>query len=127
MSESDHSTESEEEHTDHDDEHEEHTDHEEAHDDRDDESEQRTVIRSGRNFEEEYRIDASEAGEFLINLGEQLRDDDELTIVGDEWELPFAFGEPVEMEIDYDGMGEPELEIELEIPGRTDEEAPDVE
>jgi amphi-Trp domain-containing protein len=87
----------------------------------------RTVIRSGREFETEYRLDASEAGEFLISLGERLRDSDELTVVGDEWELPFAFGEPVELEVDFDGVGEPELEFELELPGRTDETAPDVE
>ena len=91
------------------------------------EEDERTTIRAGRDFEREYRLDASEAGEFLIKLGEQLRDDDELTIVADEWELPFAFGEPVELEIDFEGVGEPELEIELEIPGRTDERAPDVE
>ncbi|MCU4743054.1 amphi-Trp domain-containing protein [Halobacteria archaeon AArc-m2/3/4] len=86
----------------------------------------RTTIRPGRNFEQEYRLDASEAGEFLIQLGEQLRDGDELTITGEEWELPFAFGEPIELELDFDGVGEPELEIELELPGRTDDEAPDV-
>lgn len=86
----------------------------------------RTTIRTGRDFEREYRLDASEAGEFLIAIGEQLRDGDELTIVDDEWELPFAFGEPVSLDIDFDGVGEPELEIELELPGRTDEHAPDV-
>ena len=88
---------------------------------------ERTLIRPGREFEREYRLDASEAGAFLIDLGEQLRDGDELTIVDDEWELPFAFGEPVELEVDYDGVGEPELEIEIELPGRTDERAPSVE
>ena len=119
MAESEHDSEMDGEHTDHDES--EHADHDES------EHEERTIIQSGRNFEEEYRLDASEAGEFLIDLGEQLRDGDELTIVADEWELPFAFGEPVELEIDYDGMGEPELEIELELPGRTDEEAPAVE
>jgi amphi-Trp domain-containing protein len=87
---------------------------------------ERTLIRAGREFEQEYRLDASEAGEFLISVGEQLRDGDELTILTDEWELPFAFGEPVELEIDFDGVGEPELEIELELPGRTDEDAPEV-
>lgn len=85
-----------------------------------------TTISSGRNFEQEYRLDAAEVGTFLIELGEQLRDGDELTLSDDEWELPFAFGEPIELEIDYDGVGEPELEIELELPGRTDERAPDV-
>ncbi|VTT85126.1 hypothetical protein DM2_8 [Halorubrum sp. DM2] len=87
---------------------------------------EQSTIRSGRNFEEEYRLDASEAGEFLIALGEQLRDDDKLTIVGDEWELPFAFGEPVELEVEYEGVDEPELEIELELPGRTDESGPEI-
>jgi amphi-Trp domain-containing protein len=91
-----------------------------------DEGAEKTLIRSGRDYEETFRLDASEAGEFLIALGEQLRDGDELTIETDEWELPFAFGEPVELEIDYEGVGDPELEIELELPGRTDESAPDV-
>lgn len=92
-----------------------------------DEEDERTVIRAGRDFEQTYRLDADEAGKFLIELGEQLRDRDELSIVADEWELPFAFGEPVELEIDYDGVGDSELEIEVELPGRTDEAAPDVE
>ena len=92
-----------------------------------DATDERTTIRSGRDFEQEYRLDADEAGRFLIELGEQLRDGDELTVTAEEWELPFAFGEPVELEIDYEGVGEPELEVELEIPGRTDERAPDVE
>lgn len=86
-----------------------------------------TTIRAGRNFEQTYRLDASEAGEFLIAVGEQLRDGDELTLSDEEWELPFQFGEPVELEVDFDGMDDPELEIELEIPGRTDETAPQVE
>jgi amphi-Trp domain-containing protein len=95
--------------------------------DHDVESEDRTVIRSGREFEQEYRLSAEEAGSFLVAIGEQLQSGDELTITEDEWELPFAFGEPVGLEIDYDGVGEPELELEVELPGKTDEAAPDVE
>jgi amphi-Trp domain-containing protein len=95
--------------------------------DHDAESEDRTVIRSGREFEQEYRLSAEEAGSFLVAIGEQLQSGDELTITEDEWELPFAFGEPVGLEIDYDGVGEPELELEVELPGKTDEAAPDVE
>ncbi|MFC4541705.1 amphi-Trp domain-containing protein [Halosolutus amylolyticus] len=87
---------------------------------------ERTTIRAGRKFEQEFRLDADEAGTFLIELGQRLRDGDELTIGTDEWELPFAFGTPVELEIDFDGVGEPELEIELQLPGRTDEDAPEV-
>jgi amphi-Trp domain-containing protein len=93
----------------------------------DESTDERTVIRTGREFEQEYRLDASEAGAFLVALGEQLQAGDELTIATDEWELPFAFGEPVELEVDFDGVGDPELEIELELPGRTDEKAPAVE
>lgn len=86
----------------------------------------KSAIHAGRNFEEEYRLSTTEAGKFLIELGEHLRDDDELTIEGDEWELPFAFGEPVTLEIDFDGVDDPELEVELELPGRSDENAPTV-
>jgi amphi-Trp domain-containing protein len=95
-------------------------------DDTDTESE-RTVIRSGREFEREYRLSAAAAGEFLVDLGEQLQSGDELTISDEEWELPFGFGEPVELEVDYDGVDDPELEIEVELPGRTDETGPNVE
>ena len=91
-----------------------------------DADDERSTIQSGRNFEETFRLGANEAGEFLIALGEQLRDDDELTIVGDDWELPFAFGEPVELEVEYEGVDEPELEVELELPGRTDESGPEI-
>ena len=58
-----------------------------------------------KEFEQEYRLDAREVGEFLIELGEQLRDGDELTITTDEWELPFAFGEPVELDVEFGGDG----------------------
>jgi len=92
-----------------------------------DDTDDRSVIRAGRDFEQEYRLDASEAGAFLVAIGEQLQAGDELTIRDEEWELPFAFGEPVELEIDFEGMGEPTLELEVELPGRTDEQAPDVE
>jgi amphi-Trp domain-containing protein len=88
---------------------------------------ERTVIRSGRDYEQEYRLSAEQAGTFLVAIGEQLQDGDDLTIVDEEWELPFAFGEPVGLEIDYEGVGEPELEIEVELPGKSDEAAPDVE
>lgn len=87
---------------------------------------ERALIRPGRDFEQEYRLSAEEAGRFLVAVGERLQSGDELTLRTDEWELPFPFGEPVELEVEFDGMGEPELEIEVEIPGRTDENAPDV-
>ena len=89
--------------------------------------EEKTTVRTGRNFEQTYRLSAAEAGEFLIAVGEQLRDSDEITITDEEWELPFAFGEPVEVEVDFEGMDDPELELEIELPGRPDDTAPQVE
>ena len=61
-------------------------------------------------------------GEFPVELCDQLRDGDELTISTDEWQHPFA--ETVELEIDYEGVGEPELEMEIEYLDRTDEKSP---
>ncbi|MFB6299907.1 MAG: amphi-Trp domain-containing protein [Halobacteriales archaeon] len=91
----------------------------------DDESSTNTI--ADGYFEEEYYINAEDAGEFLVELGEQLRDQDEITITGDDWELPFAFGEPVNLDIEFEGNGEPELEIEVELGGRVEDEVPDLE
>lgn len=86
--------------------------------------EQPTTITEGY-FEEEYYVDAETAGDFLVELGEQLRDGDEITLQGDDWELPFAFGEPVNLDVEFEGDDEPELEIEVELEGRTaDDDAP---
>ncbi|MFB6109347.1 MAG: amphi-Trp domain-containing protein [Halodesulfurarchaeum sp.] len=75
-------------------------------------------------FEEEYYVSAEDAGDFLIELGEQFNQDDEITITGDEWQLPFAFGEPVNLDIEFDGDGEPELEIEVELSGEVEDDTP---
>lgn len=75
-------------------------------------------------FEEEFYISADEAGAFLVDLGEQLQDSDEITLTGDDWELPFTFGDPVKLDIEYEGDGEPELEIEVELDGRRDDDTP---
>jgi amphi-Trp domain-containing protein len=81
---------------------------------------------TGGMFEEEFTVSAEEAGDFLVGLGEQLRDGDELTVEGDGWKIPFEFGEGVEIEVDYDGNA-PEIEFEVELEGRTDEdEAPNI-
>ena len=87
-----------------------------------------TTIRQGRDFERTYRLSAADAGEFLVRLGEQLRDDETLTVADETegWELPFDFGEPVGLEIDFEGTGEPELEIEVEMPGVADDDGPTV-
>lgn len=78
-------------------------------------------------FEEEYYVSAADAGEFLIELGEQFEEDNEIKITGDDWELPFSFGEPVKLDIEFEGDGEPELEIEVELSGRVEDEVPGLE
>lgn len=93
----------------------------------DEAADERTTIRAGRDFEQAYRLSASEAGESLIQVGEQLRDEADFTIVTDERELPFAFGEPVEPELEFEGVDDPELELEVTIPEQTDQDAPTVE
>jgi len=77
-------------------------------------------------FEEEYYVSAEDAGEFLVELGEQLADGEEITLNGEGWELPFPFGEPVNLDIEFEGGGEPELEIEVELTGQRNDEAPDL-
>lgn len=77
-------------------------------------------------FEEEFYIGAADAGDFLIELGEQFKESEEITITGDGWELPFAYGEPVKLDIEFEGDGEPELEIEVELSGRIEDETPDL-
>ena len=75
-----------------------------------------TTITDG-HFDEEYRIDAETAGAFLVQLGEQLQADDELVVSGDGWEIPFPFVEPVTLEVEFDGEGDPELDVEVELDG----------
>lgn len=87
---------------------------------------ERSLIRQGREFEREYALDATAAGEFLVAVGEQLQSGEAVTLQTDEWELPFGFGEPIGLEIDYEGVGHPTLEVELEIPGAGTDDAPDV-
>jgi len=76
-------------------------------------------------FEQEYAVSAATAGEFLVELGEQLQSGDgDVTITGDDWDLPFAYGEPVELEIEFVGGPESELEIELELSAAGGESPP---
>jgi len=77
-------------------------------------------------FEEEYYISAADTGEFLVELGEQFEAGDEITLSGEDWELPFAFGEPVKLDIEFEGDGEPELEIEVELAGRVEDDRPEI-
>jgi amphi-Trp domain-containing protein len=81
---------------------------------------------TGGMFEEVFTVSAEEAGDFLVGLGEQLQEGEEVTVTGDGWKIPFEFGDEVEIEVEYDG-NEPELEFEIEIEGKTeDDEVPEI-
>lgn len=83
------------------------------------------VITDG-TFEQEFHLDRAQAGEFLIRVGEQLQQGTDITLTTDEWELPFEFREPVELEVEFLGYGDRELEIELELNGPRDDSSIDV-
>lgn len=68
---------------------------------------------------------AEDAGEFPVESGEQLADGEEIALAGGTWELPFPFGEPVNLGVEFEG-GEPELEIEVELTGQRNDETPDL-
>lgn len=86
------------------------------------EPEMRTIT-SGY-FEEELYVDAKSLGAFLVELGEQLQQGEEITITGDGWEIPFTYAGPIELEIEFEGDGQPELEIEIEFDGLRNDKAP---
>lgn len=88
-------------------------------------SEEKRVINSG-DMEHEVYLNKDQIAEFLISLGEQMKKGDEVTVGTDEWEIPFKFREPIELEIEYEGYGEKELEIELEFKGKREDKAPSI-
>ncbi|AZH24149.1 amphi-Trp domain-containing protein [Haloplanus aerogenes] len=82
----------------------------------------RTTI-SDEDFAEEYHVSAAEAGKFLTAVGERLQAGDDVTLSGDDWELDFAYREPVELEVEHVGGADPELEIELELSAAGDSDS----
>jgi amphi-Trp domain-containing protein len=78
------------------------------------ESNEQTVVTEGY-FEREVRLSAAETATFLRQLADQLEAGNELTVSSDEWEIPFRFGEPIEVEVEFIGERKRELEIELEF------------
>ncbi len=88
-------------------------------------SDEKKVITEG-DLEHEVYLNREQTAEFLIALGEQMKEGDEVTVETGDWRIPFKFREPIELEIDFEGYGERELEIELEMKGKREDEAPQV-
>lgn len=60
-------------------------------------------------------LSRSETAAFLRNLANQLESDTSFTISVAEWEIPFEYREPIEVEIEFSNQRDRELEIELEF------------
>ena len=80
----------------------------------DDRDSKRKVITEGF-FEREVQLSRARTAEFLRELAAQVESDGELTISTADWEIPFAYGEPIEVEVEFTGGHRKELEIELEF------------
>jgi amphi-Trp domain-containing protein len=88
----------------------------------DNDSNEQTVVTEGY-FEREVRLSGAATAAFLRDLADQIEDGGDLTVSSDEWEIPFTFREPIEVEVEFIGDGKRELEIELEFDwGEEDQE-----
>jgi amphi-Trp domain-containing protein len=85
-----------------------------------DESNRQRVVTDGY-FEREVRLSREMTAAFLRELADQIETDNELTVSGDDWEIPFRFSEPIEVEVEFIGERKRELEIELEFEWEEDE------
>lgn len=73
-----------------------------------------TVVTDGY-FERELSLSRKSTAEFLRALADQIEADTELTVSSDDWRIPFAYSEPIEVEVEFTSSREKELEIELEF------------
>lgn len=77
-------------------------------------TEHRKTITSGF-FEREVHLSRSETAAFLRHLANGIEDDTTITVSGEEWEIPFEYREPIEVEVEFSKQREGELEIEVEF------------
>lgn len=66
-------------------------------------------------FEREVYLSGSDTASFLRTLADAIEDGDELLVSGDDWEIPFEYEEPIEIEVEFSSHSGRELEIELEF------------
>lgn len=74
----------------------------------------RTTVTDGF-FEREFHLSREATAGFLRELADRIESDTSLTLSAEEWELPFEYREPVEVEVEFSGRREAELEVELEF------------
>ncbi|WP_137284281.1 amphi-Trp domain-containing protein [Halorussus salinisoli] len=80
----------------------------------DDRDRQRTTVTDGF-FEREIHLSRQATATFLRDLADQIENDTSLTLSSQEWEIPFEYREPVEVEVEFAGGREAELEVEFEF------------
>lgn len=81
------------------------------------ESESKQVV-TGGDFGCELALDRQSLAWFLRDLATQIESGRNLSIAGYDWEIPFEFVEPIEVEIEHEGAANEEsreLEIEIEF------------
>lgn len=66
-------------------------------------------------FEREVYLSREETAAFLRDVADSLEAGTQLTVSGDEWEIPFEYREPIEVEVEFTSRRERELELELEF------------
>lgn len=91
----------------------------------DNETNEQTVVTDGY-FEREVRLSTAATATFLRDLADQIEDGNDLTVSSDDWQIPFEFREPIEVEVEFIGDGKRELEIELEFEWGGEDETLDV-
>jgi amphi-Trp domain-containing protein len=77
-------------------------------------TEHRKTITSGF-FEREIRLSRDETASFLRHLAVWIENDTQITVSGQDWEIPFAYREPIEVEVEFSKQRKGELEIEVEF------------
>ncbi|WP_435177096.1 amphi-Trp domain-containing protein [Halorussus sp. AFM4] len=80
----------------------------------DDRDRQRTTVTDGF-FEREIHLSREATAAFLRELADQIENDTRLTLSSQDWEIPFEYREPVEVEVEFAGGREAELEVEFEF------------
>ena len=74
-------------------------------------------------FEREVYLSRSETAAFLRSVADSIEAGTDLTVTGEEWEIPFEFREPIELEVEFTSRREHELELELEFTAPDDDDS----
>lgn len=66
-------------------------------------------------YEKEFYLSKKELANFLHGIADQVEKGEKITISTNEWEIPFEYREPIEVDIEYESEDDEENELEIEI------------